>query len=83
MYKKQTSSPKQVQKTSDREIQGTKDALIQDLERKLRCKDNLLHNGNQVRSYVLCAYNIGQRRTSRMVAQLNCSGCCSLTGYTS
>ncbi|KAH0629800.1 hypothetical protein JD844_012187 [Phrynosoma platyrhinos] len=47
MYKKQTSSPKQVQKTSDREIQGTKDALIQDLERKLRCKDNLLHNGNQ------------------------------------
>ncbi|XP_042309423.1 myotilin isoform X4 [Sceloporus undulatus] len=51
MYKKQTSSPKQVQKTSDREIQGTKDALIQDLERKLRCKDNLLHNGNQRLSY--------------------------------
>ncbi|XP_060621323.2 myotilin isoform X2 [Anolis sagrei] len=51
MYKKQTSSPRQVQKTSDREIQGTKDALIQDLERKLRCKDNLLHNGNQRLSY--------------------------------
>uniref|UniRef100_A0A6J0STY3 Myotilin isoform X5 n=1 Tax=Pogona vitticeps TaxID=103695 RepID=A0A6J0STY3_9SAUR len=51
MYKKQTSSPKQVQKTSDREIQGTKDALIQDLERKLKCKDNLLHNGNQRLSY--------------------------------
>ncbi|XP_054831343.1 myotilin isoform X2 [Eublepharis macularius] len=51
MYKKQTSSTKQVQKTSDREIQGTKDALIQDLERKLRCKDNLLHNGNQRLSY--------------------------------
>ncbi|XP_077182857.1 myotilin isoform X6 [Paroedura picta] len=51
MYKKQASSTKQVQKTSDREIQGTKDALIQDLERKLRCKDNLLHNGNQRLSY--------------------------------
>ncbi|XP_053149979.1 myotilin isoform X2 [Hemicordylus capensis] len=51
MYKKQTSSTKQVQKTSDREIQGTKDALIQDLERKLRCKDNILHNGNQRLSY--------------------------------
>ncbi|KAJ7316449.1 hypothetical protein JRQ81_002611 [Phrynocephalus forsythii] len=51
MYKKQISSPKQPQKTSDREIQGTKDALIQDLERKLRCKDNLLHNGNQRLSY--------------------------------
>ncbi|XP_015269264.1 PREDICTED: myotilin isoform X1 [Gekko japonicus] len=51
MYKKQASSTKQVQKTSDREIQGTKDALIQDLERKLRCKDNLLHNGNQRLTY--------------------------------
>ncbi|CAI5766682.1 myotilin isoform X5 [Podarcis lilfordi] len=51
MYKKQTSSTKPVQKTSDREIQGTKDALIQDLERKLRCKDSLLHNGNQRLSY--------------------------------
>ncbi|KAJ6667917.1 hypothetical protein lerEdw1_016238 [Lerista edwardsae] len=50
MYKKQASSTKQAQKTSDREIQGTKDALIQDLERKLRCKD-LLHNGNQRLSY--------------------------------
>ncbi|XP_034961412.2 myotilin isoform X2 [Zootoca vivipara] len=51
MYKKQTSSTKPVQKTSDREIQGTKDALIQDLERKLRCKDSLLQNGNQRLSY--------------------------------
>ncbi|XP_061473204.1 myotilin isoform X2 [Rhineura floridana] len=51
MYKKQISNTKLVQKTSDREIQGTKDALIQDLERKLRCKDNLLHNGNQRLSY--------------------------------
>lgn len=49
MYSPQTDSLKQVPKTSDKEIQGTKDALIQDLERKLRCKDNLLHNGNQVR----------------------------------
>ncbi|XP_066468594.1 myotilin isoform X4 [Tiliqua scincoides] len=51
MYKKQASSTRQAQKTSDREIQGSKDALIQDLERKLRCKDNLLHNGNQRLSY--------------------------------
>ncbi|KAK9406528.1 myotilin [Crotalus adamanteus] len=51
MYSPQTDSLKQVPKTSDREIQGTKDALIQDLERKLRCKDNLLHNGNQRLSY--------------------------------
>ncbi|KAM6470235.1 myotilin isoform 5-T6 [Liasis olivaceus] len=51
MYKPQTGSLKQVPKTSDKEIQGTKDALIQDLERKLRCKDNLLHNGNQRLSY--------------------------------
>ncbi|XP_063148338.1 myotilin isoform X2 [Candoia aspera] len=51
MYKPQTGSLKQVPKSSDKEIQGTKDALIQDLERKLRCKDNLLHNGNQRLSY--------------------------------
>uniref|UniRef100_A0A8C6VK40 Myotilin n=1 Tax=Naja naja TaxID=35670 RepID=A0A8C6VK40_NAJNA len=51
MYSPQTDSPKQVPKASDKEIQGTKDALIQDLERKLRCKDNLLHNGNQRLSY--------------------------------
>lgn len=38
-----------MQKTSDQEIRGTKEALIQDLEKKLRCKDSLLQNGNQVR----------------------------------
>lgn len=35
-------------RTPDHEIQGSKEALIQDLERKLKCKDSLLHNGNQV-----------------------------------
>ncbi|OXB76221.1 UNVERIFIED_CONTAM: hypothetical protein H355_016799 [Colinus virginianus] len=47
MYKKQASI-NSMQKTSDQEIRGTKEALIQDLEKKLRCKDNLLQNGNQV-----------------------------------
>ncbi|XP_044884098.1 myotilin isoform X1 [Mauremys mutica] len=50
MYTKQAST-KLTYKTSDREIQGTKEALIQDLERKLRGKDNLLHNGNQRLTY--------------------------------
>ncbi|XP_065411133.1 myotilin isoform X7 [Chrysemys picta bellii] len=49
MYTKQAST-KPTYKTSEREIQGTKEALIQDLERKLRGKDNLLHNGNQQNS---------------------------------
>ncbi|XP_029439561.1 myotilin isoform X2 [Rhinatrema bivittatum] len=48
VYKKM---PTPAQQTSDQEIQGTKDALIQDLERKLRLKDNLLHNGNQRLTY--------------------------------
>ncbi|POI28519.1 hypothetical protein CIB84_007732 [Bambusicola thoracicus] len=47
MYKKQASI-NSMQKTSDQEIRGTKEALIQDLEKKLRCKDNLLQNGNQM-----------------------------------
>nr|XP_009668477.1 PREDICTED: myotilin [Struthio camelus australis] len=50
MYNKQASI-KSMQKTSDHEIRGTKEALIQDLERKLRCKDNLLQNGNQRLTY--------------------------------
>ncbi|XP_074866106.1 myotilin isoform X4 [Carettochelys insculpta] len=48
MYNKQASTKP---KTSDREIQGTKEALIQDLERKLQGKDNFLHNGNQRLTY--------------------------------
>uniref|UniRef100_A0A8C5PT01 Ig-like domain-containing protein n=1 Tax=Leptobrachium leishanense TaxID=445787 RepID=A0A8C5PT01_9ANUR len=45
-------APKQVQQQmSDTYIQGTKDALIQDLERKLKCKDDILHNGNQRLTY--------------------------------
>ncbi|KAF2985978.1 hypothetical protein EK904_002135 [Melospiza melodia maxima] len=46
MYNKQASI-NSMQKTSDQEIRGTKEALIQDLEKKLRCKDSLLQNGNQ------------------------------------
>ncbi|KAF3821580.1 hypothetical protein GH733_009622, partial [Mirounga leonina] len=38
-------------KTPDHEIQGSKEALIQDLEKKLKCKDSLLHNGNQRLTY--------------------------------
>ncbi|XP_053573229.1 myotilin isoform X2 [Bombina bombina] len=39
------------QQISERDIQGSKDALIQDLERKLKCKENVLHNGNQRLTY--------------------------------
>ncbi|OXB56853.1 hypothetical protein ASZ78_004736 [Callipepla squamata] len=53
MYKKQASI-NSMQKTSDHEIRGTKEALIQDLEKKLRCKDSLLQNGNQ-NSSMLCS----------------------------
>lgn len=44
--------PKKASRTariaSDEEIQGTKDAVIQDLERKLRFKEDLLNNGQPV-----------------------------------
>lgn len=44
--------PKKANRTariaSDEEIQGTKDAVIQDLERKLRFKEDLLNNGQPV-----------------------------------
>ncbi|NWY29572.1 MYOTI protein, partial [Pheucticus melanocephalus] len=50
MYNKQASI-NSMQKTSDQEIRGTKEALIQDLEKKLRCKDSLLQNGNQRLTY--------------------------------
>uniref|UniRef100_A0A8I5RA24 Myotilin n=1 Tax=Papio anubis TaxID=9555 RepID=A0A8I5RA24_PAPAN len=43
----QTANAKPTPRTPDHEIQGSKEALIQDLERKLKCKDTLLHNGNQ------------------------------------
>lgn len=56
MYTKQAST-KPTYQTSDREIQGTKEALIHDLERKLRGKDSLLHNGNPVRENPLSAKN--------------------------
>ncbi|XP_023439531.2 palladin isoform X2 [Dasypus novemcinctus] len=47
--------PKKVSRTariaSDEEIQGTKDAVIQDLERKLRFKEDLLNNGQPRLTY--------------------------------
>uniref|UniRef100_A0A673SU77 Palladin n=1 Tax=Suricata suricatta TaxID=37032 RepID=A0A673SU77_SURSU len=47
--------PKKVNRTariaSDEEIQGTKDAVIQDLERKLRFKEDLLNNGQPRLTY--------------------------------
>ncbi|XP_041499654.1 myotilin isoform X1 [Microtus oregoni] len=47
----QTANAKPTPRTPDHEIQGSKEALIQDLERKLKCKDTLLHNGNQKLTY--------------------------------
>ncbi|XP_067899100.1 myotilin-like isoform X2 [Heterodontus francisci] len=46
--KKIVKSPKP---TSDEQIQGSKNAVIQDLERKLRCKSELLHDGQQRLTY--------------------------------
>ncbi|XP_072368426.1 myotilin-like isoform X5 [Scyliorhinus torazame] len=46
--KKIVKSPKP---TSDEQIQGSKNAVIQDLERKLRHKSELLHNGQQRLTY--------------------------------
>ncbi|KFO19208.1 myotilin isoform X2 [Fukomys damarensis] len=47
----QNANAKPTPRTPDHEIQGSKEALIQDLERKLKCKDTLLHNGNQRLTY--------------------------------
>ncbi|KAI4584300.1 hypothetical protein MJG53_007579 [Ovis ammon polii x Ovis aries] len=47
----QNANAKLTPRTPDHEIQGSKEALIQDLERKLKCKDSLLHNGNQRLTY--------------------------------
>nr|XP_017525494.1 myotilin isoform X2 [Manis javanica] len=46
-----SANAKPTPRTPDHEIQGSKKALIQDLERKLKCKDSLLHNGNQRLTY--------------------------------
>ncbi|XP_038651701.1 myotilin isoform X1 [Scyliorhinus canicula] len=46
--KKIVKSPKP---TSDEQIQGSKNAVIQDLERKLRHKSDLLHDGQQRLTY--------------------------------
>ncbi|XP_012583273.1 PREDICTED: myotilin isoform X1 [Condylura cristata] len=47
----QNTNAKPTPRTPDHEIQGSKEALIQDLERKLKCKDSILHNGNQRMTY--------------------------------
>ncbi|XP_004632285.2 myotilin isoform X1 [Octodon degus] len=47
----QTANAKPAPRTPDHEIQGSKEALIQDLERKLKCKESILHNGNQRLTY--------------------------------
>ncbi|XP_069844839.1 myotilin-like isoform X2 [Dipodomys merriami] len=47
----QPAHSKPAPRTPDHEIQGSKEALIQDLERKLKCKDPLLPNGNQRLTY--------------------------------
>ncbi|XP_022450557.1 palladin isoform X2 [Delphinapterus leucas] len=50
-----TGFPKKASRTariaSDEEIQGSKDAVIQDLERKLRFKEDLLNNGQPRLTY--------------------------------
>ncbi|MBN3305902.1 MYOTI protein, partial [Amia calva] len=44
-------SPRQTIHSTDEEIQGSKDALIQDLENKLRCKEARRRNGSQKLTY--------------------------------
>ncbi|XP_069052282.1 myotilin isoform X1 [Lepisosteus oculatus] len=44
-------SPRPASHTTDEEIQGSKDALIQDLEKKLRCKEARRRNGSQKLTY--------------------------------
>lgn len=41
---------------SDEEIQGSKDAVIQDLERKLRFKEDLLNNGQPVQKHKIPSF---------------------------
>ncbi|XP_032326742.1 palladin isoform X2 [Camelus ferus] len=48
-YPKKAGRPARV--ASDEEIQGSKDAVIQDLERKLRFKEDLLNNGQPRLTY--------------------------------
>lgn len=42
--------------TSDSDIQGSKDAVIQDLERKLRFKEERISNGQQVCMVCVCVF---------------------------
>ncbi|KAI1884984.1 hypothetical protein AGOR_G00215520 [Albula goreensis] len=49
ILKKSASRP--VSRSTDEEIQGSKDALIQDLEKKLRCKEARRRNNSQKLSY--------------------------------
>ncbi|XP_041079394.1 myotilin-like [Polyodon spathula] len=44
-------TPRPAPRSTDEQIQGSKDALIQDLERKLRCKEARRQNGSQKLTY--------------------------------
>ncbi|XP_077463340.1 palladin isoform X2 [Stigmatopora argus] len=47
-FAKKSPAPRTPRPTSDSDIQGSKDAVIQDLERKLRFKEERLSNGQQL-----------------------------------
>lgn len=47
-FPRKSSITKTPRLTSDSDIQGSKDAVIQDLERKLRFKEERMSNGQQV-----------------------------------
>lgn len=47
-FPRKSSVTKTPRVTSDSDIQGSKDAVIQDLERKLRFKEERISNGQQV-----------------------------------
>ncbi|XP_077573104.1 palladin [Stigmatopora nigra] len=50
-FAKKSPAPRTPRPTSDSDIQGSKDAVIQDLERKLRFKEERLSNGQQKLTY--------------------------------
>lgn len=47
-FPRKSSATRTPRITSDSDIQGSKDAVIQDLERKLRFKEERISNGQQV-----------------------------------
>lgn len=52
-FPRKSSVTKTPRIASDSDIQGSKDAVIQDLERKLRFKEERISNGQQVCACVL------------------------------